>query len=236
MLQLGFLKVLKGTAIYSDIEKYGIHYIKYPNYQVLYTNSISFEELRGLTRLEKVFETYYNSRIFNVTLQLVLQLLAQNQQHQNSVYDFFKRFEAFLSDKDFFARSFDLRDKFRFLFEFLLTENTLLLMLQELLLPEKAEQQLTYQILQDLMIHDFLMNTKKAALPDFLKRENNSGTKEIVSSHKQTIAGYFNDIELKKLFYMPVHVKLFKTGRQYCILAEKAILICNPITSEYCYL
>lgn len=60
-LQLGFLKLLKGSGLRYDAEKYGIVYRSRPNYEVLYTKEISYGEMSRLKLLEEMTETYYNS-------------------------------------------------------------------------------------------------------------------------------------------------------------------------------
>ena len=63
-LQLGFLKVLKGTEISLRKEEYGLVHQSIPPYEVLYTKWISYEEIRKLKRVEEMVELYYNSNQF----------------------------------------------------------------------------------------------------------------------------------------------------------------------------
>ena len=70
-LQLGFLKVLKGSDMHENAEKYGIRYLELPPYEVLYTNWISYGEIRRLKRLEEMVELYYNSGQFTHTLPVL---------------------------------------------------------------------------------------------------------------------------------------------------------------------
>ena len=51
-LQLGFLKVLKGAHMEEMASEYGLDYQQTPPYEVLYTNWISYEELRLLKGVE----------------------------------------------------------------------------------------------------------------------------------------------------------------------------------------
>lgn len=67
-LQLGFLKVLKGTEISLRKEEYGLVHQSIPPYEVLYTKWISYEEIRKLKRVEEMVELYYNSNQFIHTL------------------------------------------------------------------------------------------------------------------------------------------------------------------------
>ena len=70
-LQLGFLKVLKGSDMHENAQEYGIHYLEQPPYEVLYTNWISYGEIRRLKRIEEMVELYYNSGQFTHTLPVL---------------------------------------------------------------------------------------------------------------------------------------------------------------------
>ena len=61
-LQLGFLKLLKGSGLRTDAKKYGIVYRKEAVYEVLYTNALSYAEICRLKQIEEMVETYYNSQ------------------------------------------------------------------------------------------------------------------------------------------------------------------------------
>ncbi len=63
-LQLGFLKVLKGTPIAAEAESAGIVCTKEPPYEVLFTKDITYAELRRLKGAEEMLEIYYNSGQF----------------------------------------------------------------------------------------------------------------------------------------------------------------------------
>lgn len=67
-LQLGFLKVLKGSYLYEKAEAYGIVYSKRPPYEVLFTRWLSFEDILQLKAVESVVETYYNSGQFSTSI------------------------------------------------------------------------------------------------------------------------------------------------------------------------
>lgn len=68
-LQLGFLKVLKGSYMETKKEDYGLQYKSTPPYEVLSTRWISYEEILHLKGIEEMVEVYYNSRQFEETLE-----------------------------------------------------------------------------------------------------------------------------------------------------------------------
>ena len=81
-LQLGFLKVLKGSPIAGKCEEYGLKYTEAPPYEVLETKWISFDELIKLKGVEEMTEVYYNSGQFENTVEVLLE-------HFDSPFGFF---------------------------------------------------------------------------------------------------------------------------------------------------
>lgn len=63
-LQLGFLKVLKGSLMFAQAEKFGIIYTGRAPYEVLYSKWMSYEKVVILKRIEEMVELYYNSGQF----------------------------------------------------------------------------------------------------------------------------------------------------------------------------
>ena len=68
-LQLGFLKVLKGSFLYENRDAYGLRYQSNPVYEVLGTSWLSYGEIIRLKGIEEVVEIYYNSGQFRLTLR-----------------------------------------------------------------------------------------------------------------------------------------------------------------------
>ena len=76
-LQLGFLKVLSGTQMEQEAEKYGIVYSSQPPYEVLSTKWLSYDELCRLKQIEDAVETFYNSRQFEGTVRYLEQKVSR---------------------------------------------------------------------------------------------------------------------------------------------------------------
>ena len=68
-LQLGFLKMLKGTRIRREAAQYGIIYEPQAPYEVLSTHVLSYDELLRIRDVEEMLEVYYNSRQFITTVK-----------------------------------------------------------------------------------------------------------------------------------------------------------------------
>ena len=70
-LQLGFLKVLKGSYMYEKTEDYQLLYQDRPPFEVLSTKWLSYDDVIRLKGVEEMVEVYYNSGQFVNTLRLL---------------------------------------------------------------------------------------------------------------------------------------------------------------------
>lgn len=70
-LQLGFLKVLKGSYMEEQKEAYGLVYKSRPPYEVLCTKWLPYSDVLRLKRVEEMVESYYNSGQFSYTLAVL---------------------------------------------------------------------------------------------------------------------------------------------------------------------
>ncbi len=68
-LQLGFLKVLKGSYMAGMGEEYGLVYHEEPPYEVLFTRWLDYGQVLRLKAVEEMVEVYYNSGQFQNTLR-----------------------------------------------------------------------------------------------------------------------------------------------------------------------
>lgn len=73
-LQLGFLKVLKGSAMRERADRYGLVCRQLPPYEVLRTRWLSYEDVRRLKGIEDMVEVYYNSGQFPHSLAVLEEL------------------------------------------------------------------------------------------------------------------------------------------------------------------
>jgi len=73
-LQLGFLKVLKGSYMAERATEYGLAYTNKAPFEVLYTKWISFDEIERLKEIEEMVEIYYNSNQFTHTIPFLEQV------------------------------------------------------------------------------------------------------------------------------------------------------------------
>ena len=68
-LQLGFLKVLKGSMMHEKTQEYDLVYQERPPYEVLSTKWLSYAGVIRLKKIEEMVEVYYNSGQFRNTME-----------------------------------------------------------------------------------------------------------------------------------------------------------------------
>ena len=73
-LQLGFLKVLKGSFMYQAAPEYGCVCQSGEPYEVLYTRWLPYDDVLRLKLVEEMVEVYYNSNQFGKTLRAIEKL------------------------------------------------------------------------------------------------------------------------------------------------------------------
>ncbi len=94
-LQLGFLKVLKGSEMHRRAEEYGILYRGTPPYEVLATRWITCGELLRLKEIEEMLEVYYNSQQFRFTIRAAEALFARPIELYEALADYYKEEKLF---------------------------------------------------------------------------------------------------------------------------------------------
>ncbi len=152
MLQLGFLKIIKGTPMARDAKKYGMVYSPYPPYEILKTNWMSYRDLRRLHEIEEMVETYYNSGRFKTALSYLLK----------GVKDFSSFYEGLgvWVKREFGDNAPGFKDYFRLLKEYG----------HQVLMKRNSEED--PMVLNELLKYDWLQNHKKQYVPDFLHRNH----------------------------------------------------------------
>ncbi len=111
-LQLGFLKVLKGTPIWEKSKDYGIVCQDGPPYEVLCTKWISYGEILELKEIEEMVELYYNSGQFTHTLPVLEKEFA-------GPFEMFGQMAAFYREKGYFTNSPARSHRYQVLLEFI---------------------------------------------------------------------------------------------------------------------
>ncbi len=138
-LQLGFLKVLKGSLMQKEAEGYGIVYKEKEPYEVLSTNWLTYGEVLKLKMVESMVEVYYNSGQFWHTLEYLVPL-------EKDAFTFYEKLGSFYEKKGYSEISHSRMRRYEILLEYLKeetdvpTEVAAQKMLYDLYLREKLKK------------------------------------------------------------------------------------------------
>ncbi len=159
-LQLGFLKVLKGSYLYEMAERYKIVYTAAPPYEVLRTKWISYEEIRRLKKIEQMVEIYYNSGQFHHTIFVL-------QESFQSPFSMYEALADYYAEEGFFtkmpARDFHYRILLSFAGKYGNREEALY---------------------RELLVFDFYLREKAKSRPDFAGGQE-AYRKEVAAFYKK---------------------------------------------------
>ena len=114
-LQLGFLKVLKGSLMQKEAEGYGIVYKEKEPYEVLSTNWLTYGEVLKLKMVESMVEVYYNSGQFWHTLEYLVPF-------EKDAFTFYEKLGSFYEKKGYSEISHSRMRRYEILLEYLKEE------------------------------------------------------------------------------------------------------------------
>jgi len=117
-LQLGFLKMLRGTGLRNDAEKYGYTYMDRAPYEILGNDILPFSDIVRIKRVEDVLEKYWNAHRLDHTMNYLLHGLFP------SPFDFFQAFGDYWEERGWQKIGHQLEDLFMRLREFLTQRGT----------------------------------------------------------------------------------------------------------------
>ncbi|MDK0768539.1 DUF4080 domain-containing protein [Clostridium perfringens] len=146
-IQLGFLKLLKGSSMREEAKKWGIVYSPYAPYEIIRSKDISYEELLLLKKVEVMVDKYYNSCKFNNVVKFFLNIYEKP-------FDFYYDLAIFFEEKGNFKRSIGNVEYYKILLDFYLEK-----------IGGKDEG-----LFKEVLKFDYLCFNKKRWLPDFLVR------------------------------------------------------------------
>jgi radical SAM superfamily enzyme YgiQ (UPF0313 family) len=105
-LQLGFLKMLRGTGLRRDAAKYGYVFMERAPYEILSNDVLSFGDIVRIKRVEDVLEKYWNAhRMDRTVLYLAFRVF-------ESPFDFFQAFGDYWEERGWQRIGHQLEDLF----------------------------------------------------------------------------------------------------------------------------
>ena len=110
-LQVGFLKLLKGSSLRENAAKYGIMFKENPPYEILSNNFMGFDEINKLKKIENMVDTFYNSGNYQCFAKFMIQKF-------NSYFGFFDVLSSYWEQNQYHLVSHKKTDLYTILYEF----------------------------------------------------------------------------------------------------------------------
>ena len=144
-IQLGFLKLLKGSSMREEAKMYGMEYSPYPPYEILKTNLVSYVEMIKLKKVEEMVDKYYNSQKFNYIIKFF-------EKKFNTPFEFYYALGKFFEENGYFNRNIGNIEYYKVFLEF-----------------NKKILKSDNKYLDNIVKFNYLLYNKRRGLPDFLK-------------------------------------------------------------------
>lgn len=203
-IQLGFLKLLKGSSMREEAEKWGIVYSPYAPYEIIRSKDISYEELLLLKKVEAMVDKYYNSCKFNNVIKFFLNIYEKP-------FDFYYDLAMFFEEKGNFKRSIGNVEYYKILLDFYLEK------------IGGGDEGLFKEVLK----FDYLCFNKKRWLPDFLLRT-------ITKEDEQSIKDSFDrQMPFKKAHIEKFEIDIINYIKNGEINFEPKYLIFDEMNFDY---
>jgi len=173
MLQLGFLKLLRGSKLRMDADKHGILYNQHPPYEVLSTKWLSYYDILDLKVIEELVEIFNNSGRFTKSLEYLM------KEHYRSPFVFFKELGRFYLDNAALDMPLKISEHYELLYQFV------------------SQKTKVAPIFNELIKFDFFKSIG-SNMPSCIKRYDHSEIKNSVNSflkNEDIISSYMPELK-----------------------------------------
>lgn len=116
-VQLGFLKMLRGTGLRKEAHKYEYLYSAEAPYEIKCNQDITTAELHRIHEAEHILERYWNSGRFPTIMKVVFE-----EYYHGRYFEFFDKMAQYAEEQKFPQRGYQLEDLFLCLHQFLLSK------------------------------------------------------------------------------------------------------------------
>lgn len=166
-LQVGFLKLLKGSPLREKAEEYGYLYTETPPYEILESKWLSYQDLLHLKMVEEMVGKYFNSGHFHHTVAFIL------KDKDASPWEFFSTLARYWEEKGLAQRGHKQSVLFNHLWYFMESA------FPQWYLPEEKEK------VRDLLTFDYYLSGAGGEVPTWLSPQSKPWREKVKASLKQ---------------------------------------------------
>ncbi|MGF9965053.1 B12-binding domain-containing radical SAM protein [Bacillus rhizoplanae] len=176
-LQLGFLKLLRGTGLRIRANNHQYIYMDQAPYEMLGNNVLSFEDIIRIKQVEDVLEKYWNAHRMDNTVSYIVSYVF------DTPFDFFQEFGSYWDTQRWSRIGHQLDDLFQRLYQFLQSKKTIQL-----------------HTIKALLTIDYLQNHKyrprKSWLTEQRKKEEVDSYYKMILKHPNILGSEFAALQL----------------------------------------
>jgi anaerobic magnesium-protoporphyrin IX monomethyl ester cyclase len=178
-LQLGFLKMLRGTGVRITAAQHDYIYMDHSPYEILGNNVLSFEDITRIKQVEDVLEKYWNDHRMNETVEFLV------THSFETPFDFFQDFGTYWDERGWSRIGHQLEDLFKRLYEFL-----------------QATNQHQLPVIEAIMKYDYLRNQKykprKPWWEDFVSKQDRATFYQEIVEEPNALGEEFSKLKLQE--------------------------------------
>jgi len=173
-VQLGFLKVLKGTSVFKRREGNGLVYRSFPPYEIIKTSDIKAEEIQELKKIDNILSKYYSEGYFTNVVEYLIDKYYKNP------FSLYKDITIYWDNNNYFKNYHKRRKLYDILYKF------------------SKEREHVNEKYIDEFIKDFVANNKNYELPQYIDKNK----EEIYKKYKTRIlqSSFFVEKYFKKIY------------------------------------
>lgn len=204
-LQLGFLKILKGSYMEEAKENYQIQYSAAPPYEVLSTRWLSYDDILRLKQIEEMVEVYYNGFQFPATMALL-------ELYHEDAFSMYEQLGMYYDRHGYFERKHSRLARYEILWDYVCERYPAD--------KEEFRETLTF----DLYLRDFVKNP-----PDFVRERDSTYLEKVKTFLEQEVQsphylpGY-DGYSAKQLFHM-IYMDEFTLNLEILIREKRRVSV-----------
>ncbi|MFX3661604.1 MAG: B12-binding domain-containing radical SAM protein [Ectobacillus sp.] len=220
-LQLGFLKMLRGTGLRLRAKEHEYIYMDQAPYEILGNNVLPFDDIVRIKQVEDVLEKYWNAHRMDYTLEYLVSAVFATP------FDFFQEFGSYWDEQGWARIGHQLEDLFSRLYQFLETKKIAQL-----------------HVVKGLMKADYLRNHKykprKPWWEERITKNELSSCYRTIAEHPRILGDSFLALELTKkdlhkhtiLEFLPFHLAHFLADGTIVETPSVVLAYFNPKTLQ----
>lgn len=190
-LQLGFLKVLKGSYMEEKTKDYELLHQNRPPYEVLSTKWLPYSDVIRLKGLEEMVEVYYNSRQFEHTMELLEQVFGD-------AFVMFEEMSNYYEEHGYYGVNHNRVARYEILYAFI--KEVALVQYETLL----TEEQFRQTLVMDLYLRENMKNRPAFADDSLVSKEVERTFYDTEAEEHQYLKGYekYDKRQLRKMTHL----------------------------------